>query len=63
MTYRNAAEALTGHGYDPRSTPVDVLMAAPCGVGLSVAEAMEDDGNYADDDYGFEPWDGDEELH
>ena len=28
-------------GYEPRLTPVDTLMAAPYGLGLSVADAME----------------------
>lgn len=50
MTYRNAAEALTGNGYCPRTTGVDVLMDAPYGVGLDVAEAMEGYVDTADDD-------------
>ncbi len=50
MTFRTQAEVLTGTGYCPRTTPVDVLMGAPLNTHLQVAEAMEDDGDYPDYD-------------
>ncbi|MGX7894959.1 hypothetical protein [Tsuneonella sp. HG222] len=40
MTFRNVADALEGNGFDPRTTPIDTLMAAPVFVGLDVALAM-----------------------
>lgn len=49
------------NGYEPDTTPVDVLMAAPAAVGLAVADAMDDDGDYPDDTLaGFQ--DCDDEL-
>lgn len=47
-------DTLRGAGYDPHNTPVDTLMAAPTGVGLAVADAME---NYDDADDG-DPFEG-----
>lgn len=43
---RDIYETIRGHGMCPRTTPVDTLMNAPCPVGLAVADAMLDDGDY-----------------
>lgn len=47
-------DIIAGHGYDPRSTPIDTLMAGPVQMHLDVAEAMtaEDDCVQYDDTYG-----------
>ena len=50
MTFHTQAEALRGTGYCPHTTPVDVLMGAPLNTHLQVAEALEDDGDYPDDE-------------
>jgi hypothetical protein len=41
--YEPSHEVLSRAGYDPRFTPLDTLMAAPVGVGLAVADAMENE--------------------
>jgi len=43
---RQDDEAITGHGYDSRTTPVDTLMAGPVSMGLRHAHNMEY-GDYA----------------
>ena len=41
---------LHAHGFDPRTTPVDVLRSAPLSTHLAVADALGDDGDGTDDD-------------
>lgn len=48
MKNAGMTRTLEGLGYNPDTTPVDVLMSAPCGVGLTVAEDMLSDHDYAD---------------
>lgn len=43
---------LRGAGYEPRTTSLDTLMAAPLGTHLCAAEALTDDNDYADEDGG-----------
>lgn len=47
---RTPDSVIASHGYDPRSTPIDTLMAAPVHMHLEVAEAMADE----QDPYGID---------
>lgn len=48
MTYAGMTRTLEGLGYNPDTTPVDVLMGAPCGVGMTVSEDLCSDHDYPD---------------
>lgn len=56
----NVAETIRGHGFCPRTTPLDTLFAAPLSMQLDVADTMNNQDDPEDGDelaYGFQEYD------